>query len=192
MLQHGDPSAMTYYVGANVEISPNAAVASGAVLKAAPDSQLVIESGVCIGAGVIIQAYGGKLILAVGANVGQGALLLGAGMIGPQACIGAESTLINPNIEANQVLPARSLFGDTSRSHLLPPASAPNPASQNGTAPEILNGKAPSEASSNAHNNGSALVPNGAVYGREQVMKLVQTLFPHRDALMSDADADSS
>lgn len=190
MLQHGDLSGSeTYYIGANVKVSSDAVVARGAVLVAAPNGQLIVESGVCIGAGAIIQAYGGTLILAAGANVGQGVLLLGAGTIGAQACIGAESTLIDPKVEANQVVPSRSLCGDTSRS--LNPAQPPadEASSQNGKAPAIKETAAVgSTEPSAADNNGASLVPNTAVYGREQVMQLVYTLFPHRNANLSDSE----
>ncbi|MEL6380879.1 MAG: hypothetical protein AAFQ89_00090 [Cyanobacteria bacterium J06626_18] len=184
--------AATYYRGANVEVSPHAVVAAGVVLQATADSQVVVEAGVCIGMGVVIQAYGGKLMLSTGANIGQGTLLLGAGTIGPQACIGAESTLINPTIAANQVIPARSLLGDNSRS-LKPGAEAgAEGPSDNGKASSVSEA-APETApdiNADSNGNGGAIAPNSTVYGRDQVLKLVHTLFPHRNATMADPGED--
>lgn len=189
MLQHGDLSeSVPYYVGANVEVSHDAVVASGAVLEAAHDSQLVIEPGVCIGAGAVIQAFGGKLTLATGANVGQGVLLLGAGNVGTGACIGAESTLINPRVEANQVIPSRSLLGDLSRTLTPKVSSEVNGSLPNGKVAEVKEATASPEDVTEADSNGSSLVTSGTVYGRDQVMRLVQTLFPHRNAVMSESE----
>lgn len=162
-------------------------MALGTVLEAAPDSQLVVEPGVCIGAGTVIQAFGGQLTLASGANVGRGSLVLGSGIIGAQACIGAESTLINPKIEANQVIPARSLLGDTSR--CLSPASSNHsqnapPNGKHPTNDAIASESKPHPAASDHDGNGSLPVPNTTVYGRDQVQQLVKTLFPHRDAIL--------
>ena len=153
-------------------------------MQASPNSQVVVEAGVCIGTGVVIQAYGGKLTLSVGANVGQGTLLLGSGIIGPQACIGADSTLINPAIAANQVVPAHSLLGDTSRSLETDPEGI-----QEATADDATPETSTTPSDPAAHTDG-AIATNGAVYGREQVLQLVQTLFPYRDATMSDADSE--
>jgi carbon dioxide concentrating mechanism protein CcmN len=47
-----------YYIGANVELAPDVAIAAGVVLEAAPGARLVIASGVCLGLGVIVQAAG--------------------------------------------------------------------------------------------------------------------------------------
>jgi carbon dioxide concentrating mechanism protein CcmN len=102
------------YVAGDVVVAPDVTIAPGAVLQANPGSRLVIEARVCIGAQVVIQAYGGELHLQAGVNVGPGGLLLGQGRIGENACIGAESTLIHPQVAAAAVVPAHSLWGDPS------------------------------------------------------------------------------
>ncbi|MGF1521005.1 MAG: hypothetical protein ACFBSF_01625 [Leptolyngbyaceae cyanobacterium] len=194
MPQQQDVSEAAYYVGANVEVSPGAVIAAGVVLQAALDSQLVIEAGVCIGTGVVVQAYGGKLTLAAGSSVGQGTLLLGSGIIGSQACVGAESTLINPAIAANQVVPAQSLLGDTSRSLIANPDTDQTAQSPNGKvstfadAASHADSETAPDTAADLNGHGSAIVTNSTVYGREQVLKLVETLFPHRNATMSNSD----
>jgi carbon dioxide concentrating mechanism protein CcmN len=205
---HEQLGATGYYIGKNVEVSPNVVIAAGAVLDAAPGSRLVIEADVCIGSGVVIQVYGGDLTLGAGVNLGKEVLLVGCGAIAPRACIGAESTVMNPQIEADAVIPARSLIGD--RGQPLPspasttdtngaqaspkPESASENTSQNGQSPEAPPPVATDNNSSKAEENGaseksseaaevSTLTAANMVYGRDQVMQLVKTLFPHRDML---------
>ncbi|RZM77156.1 hypothetical protein [Leptolyngbya iicbica] len=185
---HEQRAAADYYIGANVELAPDVAIAAGVVLEAAPDARLVIASGVCLGLGVIVQAAGGKLVLGAGVNLGSGVLVVGQGLVGPHACIGAESSLLNPQVAAGTVLPARSLHG-------IPDAIADSPAASNGQpAPSADSGDNPETTDASATEiepNGAApttpesngLTPNRVVYGREQVTQLMKTLFPHRDAL---------
>lgn len=189
---HEQLSAANYYIGNNVEVSPDVVIAAGAVLDAAPGSRLTIEAGVCIGSGVVIQVYGGDLTLAAGVSLGKEVLLVGTGRVGTRACIGAESTLINPQVEADAVVPARSLIGDNGQALPNPPPAE----AQGGDRPvtSSQNGKAPDAAPSPVEENGASESPDQApeagtlaatnmVYGREQVMQLVKTLFPHRDLL---------
>lgn len=178
---HNQPDASTFYIGGHVEMGPNVVVASGAVLEAAPGSRLVLESGVCVGSGVIIQAYGGDLVISADVNLGKEVLLVGTGKIGDRACIGAESTLINPQMDADQVVPARSLLGDFA------------PVSQNGTIPSATsNGNAATNGGSadpSDYQESGSLASANVVYGRDQVMQLVKTLFPHRNQLNSNSDS---
>jgi carbon dioxide concentrating mechanism protein CcmN len=205
---HEQLGATGYYIGKNVEVSPNVVIAAGAVLDAAPGSRLMIEADVCIGSGVVIQVYGGDMTLGAGVNLGKEVLLVGCGAIAPRACIGAESTVMNPQIEADAVIPARSLIGD--RGQPLPspappadtngapappkPETASEGTSQNGQSPEATPPAATDNNSSKAEENGTSEKPSAAaeestltaanmVYGREQVMQLVKTLFPHRGML---------
>jgi carbon dioxide concentrating mechanism protein CcmN len=152
---------MGYFIGSNVEVSPDVAIAPSVILEATATSRLIIETGVCLGTGVIVQAYGGTLVLATGANLGKDVLIVGAGRVGSGACIGAESTLIDPHIDDSQVIAARSLI-----------ISSPVAAS--------------SETNLSTESLASSL-STGTVYGREQVMQLVRTLFPYRDALYPPA-----
>jgi carbon dioxide concentrating mechanism protein CcmN len=192
------------YVAGDVTLADGIAIAPGVVLQAAPDSQLVVEARVCIGAGAVIQAYGGQLSIGAGTSLGPGVLVLGAGSIGENACVGSDSTLINPQLAANGALPARSLQGDPSR--LLNGAAAQSderfgqPKKGDGSTAEIPAGPAASAASKPAPaapsegdpGAGATLATHTVVYGREQVTQLIQTLFPHRRPLTSsDSDGGS-
>lgn len=115
-----------YLYGA-VDIAPGVVMAEGVILGAAVGCRLVISTGVCLGADVIVQAVGGDLVIEPGANLGRGVLVTGQGRIGYHVCVGADSTVINPAIGASQVVPPRSLWGDFSRSYPNPAASIPSP-----------------------------------------------------------------
>ena len=99
-----------------VEVAEGVALGDRVVLTASPGCRLVLAPGVCLGHGVIIQAVRGDLVIEPGAVLGSGVLIVGAGRIGQNVCIGAESTLINPAIPARQMVPPNSLLGDPSRS----------------------------------------------------------------------------
>lgn len=99
-----------------VEVAEGVALSHCVVLDAAPGCRLVLAPGVCVGSGVIIQAVRGDVVIEPGAVLGSGVLIFGAGRIGQNACIGAESTLINPAISSGQVVPPNSLLGDPSQS----------------------------------------------------------------------------
>ncbi|MBE7380568.1 MAG: carbon dioxide concentrating mechanism protein [Leptolyngbya sp. SIO1E4] len=198
MRQQDDVSdAIAYYVGDAVVVSSDVVIASGSVLEAVPGSRLVVGPGVCIGAGVVIQAYGGELKIEAGTNLGRGVLLLGAGVVGTRACIGAESTLINPNVQADQVIAARSLVGDMSRALAAGATPTPKSPSQNGKTPHPADAVAnadtlldsPDVDSPNGNGQAGSLASMNSVYGRDQVLQLVQILFPHRNAVMSDSNS---
>lgn len=188
MLQRPVPGSEPYYVGANVVVGADVTIASGAVLQGAADSQVIIESGACLGTGVVLQAFGGDLVLEAGVSLGRDVVIVGTGRIGQRACVGAESTLINPTLAPNQVVSARSLVGNVG------PQAKPK-ASDTSTPPSADKAPTAEAASSNGSENGKAAAePAGAlsqfttVYGQDQVKQLIQTLFPHRDAAMADGD----
>ncbi|WP_198804838.1 hypothetical protein [Leptolyngbya sp. BL0902] len=112
-------------MGGQVEVAEGVALGDCVVLDAAPGCRLVVAPGVCVGSGVIIQAVRGDVVIEPGAVLGSGVLIVGAGRIGQNACIGAESTLINPAISSGQVVPPNSLLGDPSQSSAN--GTAPNP-----------------------------------------------------------------
>jgi carbon dioxide concentrating mechanism protein CcmN len=121
------------YVSGDVTIDPGATLAPGVILQAAADGQLRIAAGVCIGRGVIIQVYQGILEIETGVVLGSGVLILGAGTLGENACIGSETTILESSIAPQQVVAAGSLIGDRSRvlepQQVSPPVqSAPEPA----------------------------------------------------------------
>ncbi|WP_008318012.1 hypothetical protein [Leptolyngbya sp. PCC 6406] len=190
------PETASVYVAGDVQIAADVAIAPGAVLQAAPGSQVVIATGVCLGAAVVIQARGGALSLEAGVTVGQGGLILGTGLLGKNACIGADSTLINPQIAPEQMVPARSLLGDPSPPQICSvSATAPGSPPETGALPDQSPHSPPQKEGTetldpNRAENGNlpppevgTLATHTVVYGREQVMQLIQTLFPHRQSL---------
>jgi carbon dioxide concentrating mechanism protein CcmN len=119
----------------NVSIDPSAVIAPGVLLQSEADSRIAIGAGVCIGAGTIVQAAGGNLYIEAGACIGRGVLIIGAGSIDRDACIGAGTTAINPQIEAGAVIPKHSLLGDRSRNAAAVVAEGDLPTNLNGSTP---------------------------------------------------------
>jgi carbon dioxide concentrating mechanism protein CcmN len=103
------------YVSGDVTVDEGAAIAPGVILKAEPDSKIIIGAGTCIGLGTIIHARQGILVIESGVILGTGVLIVGAGKIGVNACIGSGVTILNPAIQDSQMLAAGSLIGDESR-----------------------------------------------------------------------------
>ncbi len=99
----------------NVSIDPSAIVAPGVVLFAEGTNRIEIGAGVCIGAGSIVRATGGNLTIGSGVCIGREVLIIGSGSIARDACIGAGTTSIDPQIAAGAVVPPHSLLGDRSR-----------------------------------------------------------------------------
>jgi carbon dioxide concentrating mechanism protein CcmN len=120
------------HLDGNVSIDPSAAIAPGVLLQAEADSRITIGAGVCIGAGSIVHATGGELEIGMGVCVGRGVLIIGSGTIERNACIGAGTTVIDPQIGEGEVIPTHSLLGDRSRGEVsvvdAPPPSSPTPA----------------------------------------------------------------
>lgn len=98
-----------YYCGGDVVVDDSAAVAPGVVFRAAPSGSIRVGPGVCVGAGVVIQARGHVMIEA-GVSLGTGVLIVGHGHVGKDACVGPSSTLVNPAIAANEIVPPCSLI----------------------------------------------------------------------------------
>lgn len=103
------------YAEGDVSIDASAAIAPGVILRADPDSKIIIAAGVCIGMGALLHAHGGTLEVEAGANLGAGVLIVGKGTIGANACIGAVTTVWNTSIEPWQVVPAASVMGEKGR-----------------------------------------------------------------------------
>jgi carbon dioxide concentrating mechanism protein CcmN len=103
------------HLDGNVSIDPSAAIAPGVLLQAEADSRITIGAGVCIGAGSIVHATGGELEIGMGVCIGRGVLIIGSGTIERNACIGAGTTAIDPQIAEGEVIPPHSLIGDRSR-----------------------------------------------------------------------------
>jgi carbon dioxide concentrating mechanism protein CcmN len=103
------------HLDGNVSIDPTAAIAPGVLLQAEANSRITIGAGVCVGAGTIVHASGGNIDIGAGVCVGRGVLIVGSGSIERNACIGAGSTVMNPQIESGSVIPTHSIIGDRSR-----------------------------------------------------------------------------
>jgi carbon dioxide concentrating mechanism protein CcmN len=102
-------------ISGDVTVHPEAVIASGVILRAAANSKIVIEADACLGRGTIVHACAGVVTIERGAILGVKVLVIGARTIGSQACIGAETTIINSEIPAKTVIAAGSLVGDKSR-----------------------------------------------------------------------------
>lgn len=187
---HPDPS---YYVSGDVTVDPSAAIAPGVVLRADPDSQIAIAAGVCIGMGTILHAHHGILEVEKGACIGAGVLVVGTGKIGVNACIGSDSTAIDPAVEAQYVVASGSLIGDRSRRVGEPSpdmAAEPEPATEN-PEPEpepVTENSEPEPATENSEPEPARTQPASEpqtrmgpqVYGHTQINELLKTLLPHR------------
>lgn len=113
-----------YCVMGDVSVADGAMIAPGVVLQAAPGSRVVIASGACLAGGVCIQSRQGVLTIGPGTNLGANVLVVGKGEIGPNACISPGSTLVNPQVSADQLVPPNALV----QSALAPAASPVSPA----------------------------------------------------------------
>jgi carbon dioxide concentrating mechanism protein CcmN len=188
----------------DVVVNEGAAIAPGAILQADPGSRISIAAGACIGMGVILHAREGTLSIGAGVILGAGVLVVGAGTIGTNACIGAGTTLINPCIDQMQIMPAGSLIGDTSRQAsaeataaaptaaptspetpeantppVAPPIESPSPAqTPPQTAPETAT-DAPESTAADPPQPGETPT---ILYGQAHINRLLGTLFPHRQA----------
>ncbi|HIK48341.1 hypothetical protein [Thermosynechococcus sp. M55_K2018_012] len=108
------PSPAVRIVG-DVVVDPQAVLAPGVLLWAEAGASIRIAAGVCIGMGSVIHAHGGTIEIGEGVNIGAGVLLIGTVAIGPHACIGASTTVMQTTIPAGAVVAAGSLLGDSSR-----------------------------------------------------------------------------
>lgn len=99
-----------YCVMGDVIVADDAMIAPGVVLQAAPGSRIAIASGACLAGGVCIQSRQGVLTIGSGANIGANVLVVGRGDVGSNACISPGSTLVNPHIEAAQIVPPNALI----------------------------------------------------------------------------------
>jgi carbon dioxide concentrating mechanism protein CcmN len=102
------------YISGEVIVHPSAVIAPGVILQAATNSKIVIGPGVCIGMGSILQVNTGIIEIEAGVSLGAGFLMVGAGRIGVNACIGSATTVFNCSVEPGQVVAPGSVLGDTS------------------------------------------------------------------------------
>lgn len=194
------------YVQGDVTIDPSAVISSGVILRANPESQMIIAAGVCIGAGSILHADQGTLEIETGVNMGTGVLVVGHGTIGANACIGSLTTIWNASIERLTVVPAGSVVGDVGRQvaevspAATPPVDSSNPPEAVNHSPKIASSPSPSPEQSEQQQDvnppvdsqrhssestteeepDSADSPAGnSIYGQGSVDRILKTLFPY-------------
>lgn len=119
-------SRSEFYVNGDVTIHESAIVAPGVILRAAPNSQIIIGAGACLGMGTILTAYQGVITIGAGAILGTGVLIVGRGEIGENACIGSTTTIFNASVAAMSLVPSGSLIGDTSRQITIEVSATPS------------------------------------------------------------------
>ena len=119
-------SRSEFYVNGDVTIDESAIVAAGVILRAAPNSQIIIGAGACLGMGTILTAYQGVIAIGAGAILGTGVLIVGQGEIGENACIGSTTTIFNASVAAMSLVPSGSLIGDTSRQITIEVSATPS------------------------------------------------------------------
>ena len=184
------------HISGEVIIDRTAAIAPGVVFHADPNSKIIIAAGVCIGMGVVLHAHDGNLEIETGVNLGAGVLVVGKATIGANACIGAATTIFNCSVASKQVIPPGSLLGDTSR-HLTvdssleankapePPADETQPSPPTAatlrTTPES-NGQV-EDTSASSQIEPSQPTGDRIVYGKASITRLMATLFPHSQSL---------
>jgi len=197
------------YVEGDVSINASAAIAAGVILRADPESKIIIAAGVCIGTGSILHASRGTLEVEAGANLGAGVLIVGKGKIGANACIGAIATIWNHSIEPWQIVPPGSVIGDKSRQiadasstsiFTSPPSLAPPDtlsASTSTTGQESLNGQVAynstvvstdttvEESPTKTEAESPSLEAGKSVYGQGNLDRLLKTLFPYNNQLIN-------
>ncbi|MEG4346174.1 carbon dioxide concentrating mechanism protein [Microcoleus sp. A003_D6] len=192
------------WMSGDVVVNEGAAIAPGVILQADPGSRISIAPGACIGMGVIIHAREGNLDIGAGVILGAGVLVVGAGTIGANACIGAGTTLIDPCIAQMQILPAGSLIGDSSRqaaaeaTAAAPTAAPTSPETPEATTPPVdrpIEPPEPPETQPQTAPETPEAVPESSaeqppqpgetptiLYGQAHINRLLGTLFPHRQA----------
>ena len=170
------------YINGDVSIDPSAVFAPGVIIQAAPNSQITIKAGVCVGMGVVLKAYGGTIEINEGAVLGAGVLVIGHVQVGSNACVGAATTILNASVEPSAVIAAGAIIGDLSRqavSQAEVEADKPEEA-------ELLDEQA-SSASAHHENSQSDQSPSpptkSTVVGQVYVNNLLFTLFPERNSL---------
>jgi carbon dioxide concentrating mechanism protein CcmN len=166
------------YIQGDVTVDPGAVIAPGVLLQAGPNSRIIIAAGACLGMGVILQVHEGTLEVHSGASLGAGVLVVGAGKIGSNACIGTTSTLLNPSVASEQVIAPGSLLGlgeigETGNGSLVTQGTQAEQVATPNQTQALVSGP-PVAGSPNSREN----VPGAAYLNR-----LRSTLFPHEQSL---------
>jgi carbon dioxide concentrating mechanism protein CcmN len=188
-----------FHVSGDVTIHPNVAIASGVLIQADSDSQIIIESGTCIGMGTIIHASKGVIEIKSGVTIGTGVLIIGALTIGANACIGSMTTILNQMIPTAELILAGSLLGVPSANGQVTKVeetqqqSVANTETQECKTTLIIESSSEVQLTESSPDRaetsitikesikGTESIPQ--VYGQENLNRLLAKLLPHRHSL---------
>lgn len=184
------------YINGDVHIDPQAILAPGIILQAAPNSRIVIRAGACLGMGTILNAYQGTIEIEAGAVLGSGVLIIGNCQIGANACIGTASTVLDTKIESMTMIPPGSLIGDGSRTFVESPSpesesESPLPTTEKEAeevAPLVEDVVVKPEAETVATPEISHDSKDSVVIGEVYINQLLLTLFPEGKNLRKPKD----
>lgn len=179
------------YQSGEVTIDPSAAIALGVILQAPPNSKIIIAAGVCIGMGTVLHASDGILEIEAGAILGAGVLVVGAGKIGTNACIGSATTILNCSIEPGQVVAPGSLIGDNSRSVEEPPAANPTTTDTEQTPEVVTVSSTPPQPDQTVQPEPESTSTTPVIYGKASLTQLISTLLPYKQSLQQDQNGSS-
>ena len=185
---------LRFYVSGNVTVHPDASIASNVLLQADPNSHLIIGERVAIGPGAILHATQGTLEIGSDVTIGTEVLIIGAGVIGDGACIGAFSTILSQiKVDKQAIIAPRSLIGDESRVVNLDDGENAESAQSSDDSASTTEAELNSQSSSDSETEpktkpepATKLVQTRLVYGKASVEKLIQVMFPARDYDMNN------
>jgi carbon dioxide concentrating mechanism protein CcmN len=153
--------------------------------------------------GSIIHAQNGEVVIAAGANLGAGVLILGQCQIGENSCIGSLTTVLNSAIARGQVVPPGSLIDGISDSisrretdpHATAAASTevslPNETVVSTSTTQVV-AEVVTEVKSSEVKPGEPPSKSAATtHAQEQLNRLMGKLFPHRQSLDIPPDLSS-
>jgi carbon dioxide concentrating mechanism protein CcmN len=192
------PITLSHFcVNGDVTIREGAAIAPGVLLQADLNCRIIVGAGVCLGIGTVIHATSGTIEVRQGANLGAGVLVVGSGVIGDRACIGAMTTLFNQSVEPNAMIaPGTMLVSEspTLEEPIAEPASDASPqAEPEAVTEEISDPNLPqsgpaADESDESDEIDSPIVSDSSaraasVYGQAYVNQMLGRLFPHQQDL---------
>lgn len=177
---------LRFYVSGNVTVHPDASIASNVLLQADPDSHLIIGERVAIGPGAILHATQGTLEIGNDVTIGAQVLIIGEGIVGDDACIGAFSTILSQiQVDKQGIISPRSLIGDQSRVvDLGEDATAQSSTSSDSMSTTTSQVNPPPSSTPQPESTpvpATKSVQTTLVYGKTSVEKLIQVMFPARN-----------
>ena len=179
------------YISGDVTVEKPSAIAPGTILQAAPNSRIIIRAGACIGMGSVIQSYQGTIEIQTGAILGAGVLVIGYGKIGSYACIGTATTIFEAEVAAQEIIPAGSVIGDSSRQVVvesepevpLPESAETSVPPEPPEPPELASPwESESEVSEDLESEPEPEYTPAKVYGHVHVNRLLLTIFPDQQS----------